>query len=96
MKLSFYPTTLDVLKDLPGDKYVQFFAWPISGPVHPEVYLTCKDLATEKLVRYEVTEYDVVEMPKKEVKEVLPTDLLSKVYRVDEGICLTGKIVKRK
>ena len=83
IKVSFFPTILDVLLETTRNKYVQLRSGidEYNGGFSTEQgYFGCIDLEIEKWIDYFVKDYDIIELPieeKKFVKEFLSPQLLS-------------------
>ena len=95
--LKFQPTLLDLLYDVERNKYVQFAGGCFNAPLENAMF-RCKDIETQDIVEYSLGNYDIVEEmpPYLMAIMVLPEDLQKNVLKIDEGVSLTGKIVKNK
>ena len=92
--LSFHPTNLDILYDESRGTYVQRMAG-INATDDPDATTICKSLIDESAIDYKMSEFDIIQDDQGLASQVLSPELQKRVHRIDEGVCITGRIIRR-
>lgn len=92
------PTLLDILIDKERDSYVQLYSGPIGNSERDEDRFRCTDTTTGEDRIFQVRDWDILPFTGK--RESLAIRVLTRpqqrhAYRLNEGTCITGVIVRR-
>lgn len=91
---SFNSTTLDILFDQTRNRYVQRVGGIKNSSDNPHQMISCIDLIDGSFIDYKISEFDVIEEQQVSARTIFPK-LRERVYRINEGVRVTGRIVER-